>query len=910
MGQTTRRLMMGAAGAAGGATFVDDVFSTYLYKGNSTARSIVNGIDLAGEGGMVWTKNRASSYFSHRLFDTERGIRKMVTSNTDAAESANSQTLTAYNSDGFSIGTDSMVNSGNEDASSWTFRKAPGFFDVVTYTGTGVTQNIAHNLGSVPGAIFVKRLDAAHNWGVYHRGLNGGVAPEKFRERLNIAGTQDGNNDNGASYWANTAPTSTHFTVSGQVGSYINTNISGASYVAYLFAGGASTAATARSVAFSSTGANDGAKNLTIASSSGTNFGSGDFTMECWFKDTRTNEFSGLDTIFSMSGYTTSSSGNSFSIYRGIGGFLMFNRTGGGFDTLFNSQTSINNLGQWHHFAWTRSGSGTNNNKIWLDGNLHAQFTRNVNYTDGQNFYIGGNDYNGTGTPDEYGFNGKISNVRLIKGQAIYTTNFKPSNEPFTTTSQGATASNVKVICCNNSSITGSSVTSGTITATNAPTASTDVPFDDLEGFKFGADEDQNIIKTGSFIGNGSSSSNVEINLGWEPSFVIIKNNSTAVDWRMLDSMRGITDIPSGGDADDAILAPSNMGSEASFGANAMALTPRGFKLQNNGDAYNQSGANFIYIAVRRPDGYVGKPAEAGTNVFAMDTGNTNAEQAFTSGFPVDWAFYKKFGTTSAWYPHSRLTRAKYMHFDNVNAEQNNAWAVWDDQTGWAENTHYDSDYQSWMFKRHAGFDVVNYIGNQTSSHKIAHSLGRTPEMIWTKNRDQDQQWSVGHKDLNGGTNPWNYLIVLNDVESETQNTGMWEAPTATHFTVGSDARVNKNNLNYLGILFSSVEGICKVGSYTGSSSALTITTGFQPRFVIIKNVVNNAYNSTTGWFVFDTTRGWSSGNNDKWIQLNSTAAQTTQDWTDPTSTGFTINADSGNNLNNNGDRYIYYAHA
>ena len=904
MGQTTRRLMMGAAGAAGGATFVDDVFSTYLYKGNSTARSIVNGIDLAGEGGMVWTKNRASSYFSHRLFDTERGIRKMVTSNTDAAESANSQTLTAYNSDGFSIGTDSMVNSGNEDASSWTFRKAPGFFDVVTYTGTGVTQNIAHNLGSVPGAIFVKRLDAAHNWGVYHRGLNGGVAPEKFRERLNIAGTQDGNNDNGASYWANTAPTSTHFTVSGQVGSYINTNISGASYVAYLFAGGASTAATARSVAFSSTGANDGAKNLTIASSSGTNFGSGDFTMECWFKDTRTNEFSGLDTIFSMSGYTTSSSGNSFSIYRGIGGFLMFNRTGGGFDTLFNSQTSINNLGQWHHFAWTRSGSGTNNNKIWLDGNLHAQFTRNVNYTDGQNFYIGGNDYNGTGTPDEYGFNGKISNVRLIKGQAIYTTNFKPSNEPFTTTSQGATASNVKVICCNNSSITGSSVTSGTITATNAPTASTDVPFDDLEGFKFGADEDQNIIKTGSFIGNGSSSSNVEINLGWEPSFVIIKNNSTAVDWRMLDSMRGITDIPSGGDADDAILAPSNMGSEASFGANAMALTPRGFKLQNNGDAYNQSGANFIYIAVRRPDGYVGKPAEAGTNVFAMDTGNTNAEQAFTSGFPVDWAFYKKFGTTSAWYPHSRLTRAKYMHFDNVNAEQNNAWAVWDDQTGWAENTHYDSDYQSWMFKRHAGFDVVTYTGNG-SNREIPHSLGVPAEMLWVKRRNDTEDWYVFHSGLNGGSSPAGHTVRLNRSDAQDNVGGyIWNssAPTATHFSIGTGGGVNTNNDSYIAMLFASVAGISKVGYYTGDGSNESVTTGFQPRFIIIRRV-----DYAEDWFVFDSVRGLTSGSADPYLRLNQTADQsTTASFFDISSTGFTVTA----NFTNNNVPYIYYAHA
>ena len=113
-----------------------------------------------------------------------------------------------------------------------------------------------------------------------------------------------------------------------------------------------------------------------------------------------------------------------------------------------------------------------------------------------------------------------------------------------------------------------------------------------------------------------------------------------------------------------------------------------------------------------------------------------------------------------------------------------------------------------------------------------------------------------------------------------------------------------------MAILFSSVDKISKVGSYTGSSSALTITTGFQPRFVIIKNASSTSYDSSTDWFVFDTTRGWASGNNDKLLRLNEDDAQTTEDWTNPTSTGFTINADSGNHLNNNGDRYIYYAHA
>ena len=101
-------------------------------------------------------------------------------------------------------------------------------------------------------------------------------------------------------------------------------------------------------------------------------------------------------------------------------------------------------------------------------------------------------------------FNGKISNLRVTVGEPVYTSAFRPSTTPLTTSSQGVTASNVKLLCCNNSSTTGSTTTSGTITANGDPTASTYSPFDDPEGFKFGGDEDQNIIKTGKYIGNGS----------------------------------------------------------------------------------------------------------------------------------------------------------------------------------------------------------------------------------------------------------------------------------------------------------------------------------------------------------------------------------------------------------------------
>ncbi len=59
MSNVSKKMLMAAAGSAGGAGLdVDEVFSTFLYEGNNSAQTITNGIDLSGEGGLVWTKAR------------------------------------------------------------------------------------------------------------------------------------------------------------------------------------------------------------------------------------------------------------------------------------------------------------------------------------------------------------------------------------------------------------------------------------------------------------------------------------------------------------------------------------------------------------------------------------------------------------------------------------------------------------------------------------------------------------------------------------------------------------------------------------------------------------------------------------------------------------------------------------
>jgi hypothetical protein len=229
LGKQLIQAAAGAAGAGGAGLYVDDVFSTYLYTGNNTTNQISNGIDLAGEGGLVWLKSRNSSA-GHFLYDTLRGRTVALSTNTTNPNDGISSTgrdLASFDATGFTLGQNQYhsINNSGDTFASWSFRKAPGFFDVVTYTGSGSgTKTISHNLGSVPGMIIVKGTNAGSDWSVYHRSLNGGSSPENYYLTLNSTAAQNSNAN-----WGSTAPTATEFTVGGNTNASIN-------YVAYIFA--------------------------------------------------------------------------------------------------------------------------------------------------------------------------------------------------------------------------------------------------------------------------------------------------------------------------------------------------------------------------------------------------------------------------------------------------------------------------------------------------------------------------------------------------------------------------------------------------------------------------------------------------------------------------------------------------
>ena len=222
-----KKALMASSGGAG--LDVDEVFSAHTYTGTSTARSITNGIDLSGEGGLVWTKGRSAAT-NHVLCDTEQGTGKYLVSNANWGATSNANVVTSFNSDGYSFGTEGDMNQNTASLASWTWRKAPKFFDVVTFTGTGsYLTEIPHNLGVAPGMIIIKRTNSTSDWGVWHRG-NGTTDYTGLSLNATTSSSQQG--PNSYQYFTDTyfRPTFVYDDTNTTM------NVNGGTYVAYVFA--------------------------------------------------------------------------------------------------------------------------------------------------------------------------------------------------------------------------------------------------------------------------------------------------------------------------------------------------------------------------------------------------------------------------------------------------------------------------------------------------------------------------------------------------------------------------------------------------------------------------------------------------------------------------------------------------
>ena len=411
----------------------------------------------------------------------------------------------------------------------------------------------------------------------------------------------------------------------------------------------------------------------------------------------------------------------------------------------------------------------------------------------------------------------------------------------------------------------------------------------------FGTGGNESIIKCGKYTTDGSGSATVD--LGFEPQWILNKRiDSAGGDWYIRDVMRG---MPVSGN--NNILFPNDPKIE-DVTSYAIRPSSTGFIAENDG-----ASRTFVYIAIRRPN----KPPEVATDVFAIDTGNSSSTTpCWDSGFPVDFAIMSK---PSVNYPRqvgTRLMGTKYLSTNYSNAEANDPDFTWDSNLGWGKS--WNNLMYSWMFKRAPGFmDVVTYTGNLTA-RTISHNLSAIPELVIVKNRTDTggASWAVWSSYLSEG-----YALILNDtVQAIDRGTQYWNANstfTTTTFGLGNQPPTNQNTHKFVGYLFASLTGISKIGTYSGTGSAINVDCGFDAgaRFVLIKRTdAEVTGTNSSGWYVWDTARGIISGN-DPYFRLNDNITQVTNtDYIDPLSTGFTVTASAPSSLNVNGGTYLFLA--
>ena len=175
----TQTLLRGAAGGGGASKpYVEDFFGTAAWKGNETARTISTGVNAA-RGSLAWVKSRNDTHDYH-LVDTVRGANQLLYSNSSAVQSNTANRITAFTNDGYTLGTAGQVNGTSAyNYAGWNFRKKEGFFDIVTYTGTGSDLNVDCGFSAGARFVLIKRSNGSGDWYYWdhHRGIVAGDDP-------------------------------------------------------------------------------------------------------------------------------------------------------------------------------------------------------------------------------------------------------------------------------------------------------------------------------------------------------------------------------------------------------------------------------------------------------------------------------------------------------------------------------------------------------------------------------------------------------------------------------------------------------------------------------------------------------------------------------------------------------------
>jgi len=536
-------------------------FGCVTFTGSRSGRSVA---DVGFSPDFVWIKRRDSGPTEHGLFDTVRGPGKSLKSNAQTAEQTQEDSLTSFDSDGFSLddngqagpdvnygtsgsyvawcwdaGDSAPVSNSNGTIASTVKASSTYGFSIVSFASSGSSATVGHGLSSAPELIIGKNRDSSGAWSVYS-------APVGNTKRLKLEST-DAEQTSGV--WGNTTPTSTVFTqnltsTTNNMICYCFHSVSGYSKIGSYTGNGSATGPTV------TTGFRPAWVMIKRIDSGGTGN---------WFIADSTRDAIGLQTKDLQPNSTSAEVDNA--------AFLEFTATG---FQLKTTGTAVNGSGGSFLYMAFAGGIDTIS-QINTDGGQ----TSRVKASDATGFSIVNHTGSGDGNTIGHGLSSAPEMVFQKKldstGDWIVGTTLVDGSYDFLRFNTTAAKSN-SVVSAPTSSVFSSNV-GGTRTMAYCFVSTTGVS------------------KFGTYTGTGGSSA-VTVTTGFKPAFIMIKRTDSTGDWYILDSARYASD-----DNNNVFLEANTSDAESTASTNNVDFTSTGFVIDSTGNAFNANGGTFLYMA-------------------------------------------------------------------------------------------------------------------------------------------------------------------------------------------------------------------------------------------------------------------------------------------------------------------------
>jgi len=233
----------------------------------------------------------------------------------------------------------------------------------------------------------------------------------------------------------------------------------------------------------------------------------------------------------------------------------------------------------------------------------------------------------------------------------------------------------------------------------------------------------------------------------------------------------------------------------------------------------------------------------------------------------------------------------------SVNEAGTNNFVAWCWKAGGAAVTNTDGSITSEVSANvDAGFSVVKYIGNGTSGATVGHGLGVEADYMIFKRLNATESWNVWNR---AESSKVGFLNLINAFVSYSIL-----GSTTTNITLNNGTGHNVSSSPFIAYCFAEKAGFSKFGSYSGSVSDVSVTTGFEPAFVMVKS-----FTGAYSWYIIDNKRGATSPtSNSLFANLSNGEAGGYGIYFD--SNGFTVSSGVGSGTNSSGNTYIYMAFA